>query len=136
MNLVDFALNIIPDTLIGPFAKGDILQILLISIFFAFALMAMGNSGERLRSVIDDIAQAIFKMLAIILRAAPIGAFGAMAFTIGKFGPEALGNLAGLIGLFYGTSLAFIIVVLGIIAALAGFSIFKSSPFCVRKSCL
>jgi aerobic C4-dicarboxylate transport protein len=125
MSLVDFVLNIIPDTLIGPFAKGDILQILLISIFFAFALMAMGPSGERLRSVIDDIAHAIFKMLAIILRAAPIGAFGAMAFTIGKFGPAALGNLAGLIGLFYGTSLLFIIVVLGTIAALAGFSIFK-----------
>ena len=122
---VDFVLNIIPDSVVGAFAKGDILQILLFSILFGFALMAMGERGKALRSFIDDSTHAVFGVIAIVMKAAPIGAFGAMAYTIGKFGPSALTNLAGLIGLFYLTAALFIVVVLGIIAQIVGFNIFK-----------
>jgi len=122
---VDFFLNIIPDTVVGAFARGDVLQVLLFAILFGFALMALGNRGERLRGMIDDVAHAVFGVIAIIMKAAPIGAFGAMAFTIGKFGPAALGNLIGLIALFYATAALFVVVVLGLIARLVGFSIFK-----------
>ncbi|WP_018319648.1 C4-dicarboxylate transporter DctA [Bradyrhizobium sp. WSM2793] len=122
---VDFFVNIIPDTVVGAFARGDVLQVLLFAILFGFALMALGNRGERLRGMIDDVAHAVFGVIAIIMKAAPIGAFGAMAFTIGKFGPAALGNLIGLIALFYATAALFVVVVLGLIARLVGFSIFK-----------
>ncbi|MEZ2147416.1 C4-dicarboxylate transporter DctA [Bradyrhizobium sp. DN5] len=122
---VDFFLNIIPDTVVGAFARGDVLQVLLFAILFGFALMALGNRGERLRGMIDDVAHAVFGVIAIIMKAAPIGAFCAMAFTIGKFGPAALGNLIGLIALFYATAALFVVVVLGLIARLVGFSIFK-----------
>ncbi|MBB4362920.1 aerobic C4-dicarboxylate transport protein [Bradyrhizobium sp. CIR18] len=122
---VDFFLNIIPDTVVGAFARGDVLQVLLFAILFGFSLMALGSRGERLRGMIDDVAHAVFGVIAIIMKAAPIGAFGAMAFTIGKFGPAALGNLIGLIALFYATAALFVVVVLGLIARLVGFSIFK-----------
>ncbi|MFK4719643.1 aerobic C4-dicarboxylate transport protein [Bradyrhizobium niftali] len=122
---VDFFLNIIPDTVVGAFARGDVLQVLLFAILFGFSLMALGNRGERLRGMIDDVANAVFGVIAIIMKAAPIGAFAAMAFTIGKFGPAALGNLIGLIALFYATAALFVVVVLGLIARLVGFSIFK-----------
>ncbi|MCP3367561.1 C4-dicarboxylate transporter DctA [Bradyrhizobium cajani] len=122
---VDFFLNIIPDTVVGAFARGDVLQVLLFAILFGFSLMALGNRGERLRGMIDDVALAVFGVIAIIMKAAPIGAFAAMAFTIGKFGPAALGNLIGLIALFYATAALFVVVVLGLIARLVGFSIFK-----------
>src|SRR5882757_8893868 len=113
---VDFVLNIIPDSVVGALARGDILQVLLFAILFGFALMAMGERGARLRGVIDDTAHAIFGVIGIVMKAAPIGAFGAMAYTIGKFGPAALGNLIGLIVLFYATAGLFVIVVLGAIA--------------------
>jgi aerobic C4-dicarboxylate transport protein len=122
---VDFVLNIIPDTVVGALARGDILQVLLFAILFGFALMALGERGHRLRDIIDDTAHAVFGVIAIVLKAAPIGAFGAMAYTIGKFGPAALGNLLGLIALFYMTAALFVIVVLGLIARVVGFSIFK-----------
>ncbi|WP_166303799.1 C4-dicarboxylate transporter DctA [Bradyrhizobium sp. 2S1] len=122
---VDFFLNIIPDTVVGALARGDVLQVLLFAILFGFSLMALGERGARLRGMIDDVAQAVFGVIAIIMKAAPIGAFGAMAFTIGKFGPAALGNLIGLIALFYATAAIFVVVVLGLIARLVGFSIFK-----------
>jgi aerobic C4-dicarboxylate transport protein len=122
---VDFVLNIIPDTVVGAFARGDILQVLLFAILFGFALMALGERGHRLRDIIDDTAHAVFGVIAIVMKAAPIGAFGAMAFTIGKFGTAALVNLLGLIGLFYATAALFVVVVLGLIARLVGFSIFK-----------
>src|ERR1700750_3419616 len=83
---VDFILNIIPDSVVGALARGDILQVLLFAILFGFALMAMGERGARLRDVIDDTAHAVFGVIAIVVKAAPLGAFGAMAFTIGKFG--------------------------------------------------
>ncbi|WP_445488241.1 dicarboxylate/amino acid:cation symporter [Rhodopseudomonas sp. RCAM05734] len=122
---VDFVLNIIPDSVVGAFAKGDILQVLLFAILFGFALMALGERGHTLRDTIDDVSHAIFGVIAIVMKAAPIGAFGAMAYTIGKFGPAALTNLISLIALFYGTAALFVIVVLGLIARVVGFSIFK-----------
>ena len=122
---VDFVLNIIPDSVVGAFAKGDILQVLLFSILFGFALMALGERGHTMRSFIDDAAHAVFGVIAIVMKAAPIGAFGAMAYTIGKFGTGAIVNLIGLIATFYLTSLLFIFVVLGAIARMAGFSITK-----------
>ena len=122
---VDFVINIIPDSVVGAFARGDILQVLLFSILFGFALMAMGQRGEKLRDIIDETSHAIFGVIGIVMKAAPVGAFGAMAYTIGKFGPAALGNLVGLIALFYVTAALFVVVVLGTIARIAGFNIFR-----------
>jgi aerobic C4-dicarboxylate transport protein len=122
---VDFVLNIIPDSVVGALARGDILQVLLFAILFGFSLMALGERANRLREVIDDTAQAVFGVIAIVMKVAPLGAFGAMAFTIGKYGPTALGNLVGLIALFYATAALFVLVVLGLIARFIGFSIFK-----------
>src|SRR5271169_2388031 len=122
---VDFVLNIIPDSVVGGFARGDILQVLLFAILFGFSLMALGERGHRLRDVIDDTAHAVFGVIAIVMKGAPVGAFGAMAYTIGKFGPAALGNLVGLIAVFYMTAALFVFVVLGLIARFVGFSIFK-----------
>jgi aerobic C4-dicarboxylate transport protein len=122
---VDFVLNIIPDSVVGALARGDILQVLLFAILFGFALMALGERGRRLREIIDDSAHAVFGVIAIVMKAAPFGAFGAMAYTIGKFGPAALGNLIGLIALFYVTAALFVFVVLGLIARFIGFNIFK-----------
>ena len=125
MKPVDFVLHIIPDSVVGAFAAGDILQVLLFSILFGFALMALGERGHAVRALVDDIAHAMFGVIAIVVKAAPFGAFGAMAYTIGRFGPQALGNLAGLIATFYLTAIIFVLVVLGIVAKIAGFSIFK-----------
>src|SRR6202166_3425468 len=122
---VDFVLNIIPDSVVGALARGDILQVLLFAILFGFSLMAMGKRADRLREIIDDTAQGVFGVIAIVMKAAPLGAFGAMAYTIGKYGPTALGNLVGLIALFYATAAIFVCVVLGLIARHVGFSIFK-----------
>jgi aerobic C4-dicarboxylate transport protein len=122
---VDFVLNIIPDSVVGALARGDILQVLLFAILFGFALMALGERGHRLRDIIDDTSHAVFGVIAIVMKAAPIGAFGAMAYTIGKFGTAALVNLLGLVFLFYATAALFVIVVLGLIARVVGFSIFK-----------
>jgi len=125
MSSVDFFLNIIPESVVGAFAKGDMLQVLLFAILFGFALMALGERGHRLRDVIDDTAHAVFGVIAIVMKAAPVGAFGAMAFTIGKYGPAALGNLIGLVALFYATAALFVFVVLGLIAKFVGFNIFR-----------
>ena len=122
---VDFFLHIIPDTVVGAFASGEILQVLLFSILFGFSLMALGERGHTLRAFIDDAAHGVFGVIAIVMKAAPIGAFGAMAFTIGRFGTGAILNLIGLIATFYGTAALFVFVVLGIIARIVGFSIFK-----------
>ena len=123
---VDFVLNIIPsDSVIGALARGDILQVLLFAILFGFSLMAMGERANRLRDLIDDAAHGVFGVIAIVMKAAPFGAFGAMAYTIGKFGPAALGNLVGLIALFYATAGLFVVIVLGLIARVVGFNIFK-----------
>ncbi|MFC0242688.1 dicarboxylate/amino acid:cation symporter [Rhodopseudomonas telluris] len=125
LKAVDFVLHIIPDSVVGAFAQGDILQVLLFAVLFGFALMALGERGHRLRDVIDDAAHAVFGVIAIVMKAAPIGAFGAMAFTIGKYGPAALSNLIGLVLLFYATAALFVFLVLGLIARFVGFNIFK-----------
>ena len=125
MKPVDFVLHIIPDSAFGAFAAGDILQVLLFSVLFGFGLMALGERGQKLREIIDEAAHAVFGIIAIVVKAAPLGAFGAMAYTIGRYGPQTLGNLAGLVGTFYLTSALFVFVVLGAIAWTAGFSIFK-----------
>lgn len=122
---VDFILHIIPDTVVGAFAQGEILQVLFFAVLFGFALMALGERGHAIRTFVDDAAHTMFGVIAIIVKAAPIGAFGAMAYTIGRFGPQALGNLFGLIATFYLTAIVFVVVVLGVIARVAGFSIFK-----------
>src|SRR3979411_2412602 len=122
---VYFFLHIIPDTVVGAFATGEILQVLLFSILFGFALMGLGERGHTLRSFIDDAAPGVFGVVAIVMTARPTVAFGAMAFPIGKFGTGAILNLVGLIATFYVTAALFVFVVLGIIARLVGFSIFK-----------
>jgi aerobic C4-dicarboxylate transport protein len=122
---VDFVLNIIPDSVVGALARGDILQVLLFAILFGFSLMALGERGHRLRDIIDDTSHAVFGVIAIVMKAAPLGAFGAMAYTVGEYGPGVLGNLIGLIVLFYATAGLFVIVVLGLIARAVGFNIFK-----------
>ena len=104
---------------------GEILQVLLFSILFGFALMGLGERGHTIRAFVDDAAHAVFGVIAIVMKAAPIGAFGAMAYTIGKFGTGALLNLIGLIATFYVTAALFVFVVLGLIARMVGFSIFK-----------
>jgi len=125
MKTVDFLLNIIPDSVVGAFARGDILQVLLFAILFGLALMALGEKGKALRGMIDEVAHGVFGVIGLIMKAAPVGAFGAMAYTVGKYGPQALGNLLRLVGAFYLTSGLFVIVVLGIIARVAGFNIFS-----------
>ena len=119
----DFLLNIIPSTVVDAFAKGDILQVLFFSVLFGFALSALGPQGKKLLTIIEDISQVFFKMVNIIMRFAPLGAFGAMAFTIGNYGLKSLGPLAELMGTFYLTCLLFIFVVLGAISKYIGFNI-------------
>ncbi len=122
---VDFILHIIPDTVVGAFAEGEILQVLLFSVLFGFALMLLGERGRSVRSLVDDVGHAFFGVIAVVMKAAPIGAFGAMAYTIGRYGPEAIGNLLGLILTFYATAALFIFVVLGAVAWAAGFRIWN-----------
>jgi aerobic C4-dicarboxylate transport protein len=122
---VEFLLDIIPRTAVGAFVDGNILQILLFALLFAFALQAMGKRGKPMLDLIDQASHVLFGIVGIIMRAAPIGAFGAMAFTIGNYGFATLGSLATLMGAFYLTCVVFIVFVLGPIAWWAGFSIFK-----------
>ncbi len=121
----DFVMNIIPNTFVDAFAKGDILQVLLIAILFGFALSMLGHRGKPVTRFIEDISHVIFGVVGIIMKVAPIGAFGAMAFTIGKFGLASLLPLAKLMGSFYLTCALFVFVVLGLIARYTGFSIFR-----------
>jgi aerobic C4-dicarboxylate transport protein len=122
---VEFLLDLIPESVFGAFAKGDILQVLLFSILFGFALLQLGERGRTIRAFIDDAGHATFGVIAIIMKAAPLGAFGAMAYTVAKYGSASLVSLAWLIGVFYVTALLFVFVALGLVARLAGFSIFK-----------
>jgi aerobic C4-dicarboxylate transport protein len=121
----DFLLNIIPNTLIDAFAKGEILQVLLIAILFGFALHRFGGRGTLVFDWIEKASHVLFTMVGFIMRVAPIGAFGAMAFTIGKYGLGSLLSLGKLMGSFYLTCLIFIFVVLGLIARFHGFSVWK-----------
>jgi aerobic C4-dicarboxylate transport protein len=127
--IVAHLMNIIPSTYVSAFSRGDLLQILLVSILTGFAISRMGPLGERVAGAIEVMAQVFFGLIKIIVRAAPIGAFGAMAFTVGAFGVESLWKLLQLIMVFYATSILFIVVVLGLIARVAGFSIFRFIVF-------
>jgi aerobic C4-dicarboxylate transport protein len=124
-SLPEFLLHIIPNTIVDAFAKGDILQVVFIAVLFGFALAMIGDRGNPLIKVIDSLTQTVFGIVNILMRLAPIGAFGAMAFTVGKYGIAALGPLAKLIGTFYLTSIFFVLVILGGVALLAGFNIIK-----------
>ncbi|MEP6739571.1 MAG: dicarboxylate/amino acid:cation symporter [Caldimonas sp.] len=122
---VQFLLAIIPSTVVDAFAKGEILQVLLFSVMFGFALQRFGGRGTPVFDFIEKTSRVLFGIVAIIMRLAPLGAFGAMAFTIGKYGLGSLFSLGKLMGTFYGTCLFFIFVVLGVVARLHGFSIWK-----------
>ncbi len=121
----EFLMHVIPTNVVDAFAKGEILQVLFFAVLFGFALAALGEKGKPLVRIIDQIAHGMFGVVGIIMKVAPIGAFGAMAFTIGKYGVSSLGNLATLMGSFYATCLLFVFVVLGAIAKATGFSIWK-----------
>src|SRR5450631_561511 len=121
----DFLLNIIPNTVVDAFAKGEILQVLLFSVMFGFALQRFGGRGTLVFDWVEKTSHVLFGIVGIIMRLAPLGAFGAMAFTIGKYGVGSLISLGELMATFYLTCLVFIFVVLGTIARVHGFSIWK-----------
>lgn len=124
-NVVDFLLHVIPDTVVDAFASGDILQVILVAVVFGFALSALGERCKPVTDLFDGLSHAVFGMVNILMRFAPLGAFGAMAFTVGKYGFAALGPLVKLIGAFYVTSGFFVFIILGLIGWAAGFSILK-----------
>jgi aerobic C4-dicarboxylate transport protein len=126
---VDFLLGVIPDTIFGAFSQGQILQVLFVAILFGFSLMAAGEQTERLRTFLDDAGHATFGVVGIIMKAAPIGAFGAMAYTVGHFGLASLASLAWLVASFYLSAILFVLLVLGAVARLAGFSILRFLSF-------
>ncbi|MGX9120186.1 dicarboxylate/amino acid:cation symporter [Mesorhizobium sp. BHbsci] len=121
--IVGFLMNIIPDTITGAFVQGDVLQVLFFSVLFGIAMGLVGDSGRAVVDFLQALTAPIFRLVAILMKAAPIGAFGAMAFTIGKYGIGSMANLAMLIGTFYATSLLFVLMVLGAVARYNGFSI-------------
>ncbi|MEW5688353.1 MAG: dicarboxylate/amino acid:cation symporter [Pseudomonadota bacterium] len=125
LTLVGFLMDIIPETVAGAFVGGNILQVLFFSIPFGLALAMIGERGEPALAILNSVAEAFFKLVAIFMRAAPIGAFGAFAFTVGKYGIASIASLAALVATFYGTSILFVLVVLGAIGAMNGFSILK-----------
>lgn len=122
---VDFLMNIIPTSVVDAFAKGEILQVLLFAVLFGFALHKFGGRGTLVFDFIERLSHVLFDIIGIIMKVAPLGAFGAMAFTIGKYGVASLLSLGQLMASFYLTCLIFVCVVLGIIARLHGFSVFK-----------
>ncbi|MFL5034131.1 MAG: C4-dicarboxylate transporter DctA, partial [Microvirga sp.] len=121
----EFFLNIIPTTIFDAFAKGEILQVLLIAVLFGFALHRFGGRGSLVFDWVEKTSHVLFTMVGFIMRLAPLGAFGAMAFTIGKYGLGSLLSLGKLMGAFYATCLIFIFVVLGLIARFHGFAVWK-----------
>ena len=124
-SVTGFLLNIIPDTMFSAFTSGEILQVLLVSILFGIALAMLGDRGDRLLDALRTITAVVFRVVRILMYAAPVGAFGAMAFTIGQYGIGTLFSLGKLMACFYATCAAFIVIVLGGIAAWTGFSLFK-----------
>ena len=125
LTTTDFLLNIIPKTFISAFVSGDLLQVLLVAILTAFSLSAMGERGAPVLHVIERASELFFGVMRIVVKVAPIGAFGAMAFTVGNFGLQSLGKLAALMAGFYLTAVLFVVFVLGAIAWWSGFSIFR-----------
>jgi aerobic C4-dicarboxylate transport protein len=124
-NIADFFLHIIPTTIVDAFAKGDVLQVLLVAILFGIALSSVGPRSKPVVDLFDALTHAVFGVVSILMRFAPIGAFGAMAFTVGKYGLASLGPLLKLIATFYVTCFLFVLIVMGGIAWAAGFSIVK-----------
>ena len=122
---IEYIMHIVPITVVGAFAEGEILQVLFFALLFGFALFGLGERGKPLLGIIDQTAHVFFKIVGIVMKVAPIGAFGAMAFTIGKYGVGTLLSLGQLMLAFYATCLIFIFLVLGTVARLAGFSIIK-----------
>ena len=125
LSTVDFLMNIIPSSVVDAFAKGEILQILFFSCLFGAALSAMGDKGKAVVHIIDEFTHGMFKGIGYIMRLAPLGAGGAMAFAIGSFGSATLSTLGMLLASVYGTAIFFVIFVLGTIAKIAGFSLWK-----------
>jgi aerobic C4-dicarboxylate transport protein len=123
--LLGFLNGMIPDTLVSSLAQDNILQVLVVAILFGISLASIGDRGAKVLSILEDVSVVIFKLVSIVMKLAPIGAFGAMAFTIGKYGVGSLANLAQLVATFYATSILFVVVILGAVARLCGFSIFK-----------
>ncbi len=123
--LTSFLLNIIPDTFVGAFTSGNILQVLFLSIVFGIAMALIGDRAEPVLNILNSVAAIVFRIVSILMRAAPIGAFGAFAFVVSSQGVEAIQKLAFLIGTVYATSFLFIAVVLGAVGAWAGFNIFS-----------
>ncbi|NWK97140.1 C4-dicarboxylate transporter DctA [Sphingobium lactosutens] len=121
--LTGFLMSIIPSTMVSAVADGNILQVLFVAILFGIALTLIGEKAQPLITVLESASHAVFKLVSILMKAAPIGAFGAMAFTIGEYGVGTLANLAGLVATFYLTSLLFVLVVLGAVGWLVGFNI-------------
>jgi aerobic C4-dicarboxylate transport protein len=124
-SVTDFLLNVIPTTVVDAFAKGEILQVLLFAVLFGFALQRLGQRGAPMLNFIDGLSQVLFGIVGIVMRFAPLGAFGAMAFTIGKYGFGSLLSLGFLMACFYATCLAFIFGALGLVARMHGFSIWR-----------
>jgi aerobic C4-dicarboxylate transport protein len=124
-SITDFLLHIIPTTVIDAFAKGDILQVVFVAILFGLALSTLGERGKPLVTLLDSLTQAVFAVVNMLMRLAPIGAFGAMAFTVGKYGLSSLGPLAKLIATFYLSCTLFVLVILGIVGWFVGFSIIR-----------
>ncbi len=125
VGFVPFLMSIIPGTFVGAFAEGNILQVLFISVVCGFALVQLGERGRPLVDIVDVAAKMIFAVVGIVMWAAPIGAFGAIAFTVGKFGVGSLASLGKLLAVFYFTCVIFVIVALGAVARLCGFSLLK-----------
>jgi aerobic C4-dicarboxylate transport protein len=123
--VTEFLMHIIPTTVTDAFAKGDILQVVFVSILFGFALSSAGLRAKPIVALLESLTQVVFRVVNILMLFAPIGAFGAMAFTIGKYGFASLGPLVKLIATFWVTSILFVLIVLGAIAAVAGFSLVK-----------
>ncbi|WP_338524854.1 dicarboxylate/amino acid:cation symporter [Pseudomonas batumici] len=124
-SVVGFLTHIVPSTVLGAFAEGDILQVLFISILFAFALQMLGDVGKPLLHLIDLVAQAFFRMVRMVMYVSPLGAFGGMAFTVGKYGVGSLGAYGQLLICYYVTALFFVLVMLNLVARLAGFSLWR-----------
>jgi len=125
LGVADYLLNIIPTTFFSAFTSGDILQVLLVSVLAGFAMAGLGAAGAPVTAAVEKAGEVFFAIIRIVVRAAPVGAFGAMAFTIGKYGLAALVKLGALIGSFYLTAGLFVVVVLGLISLAVGFSIFR-----------
>jgi len=125
MTVTGFLMDIIPKTLVSPLVGENILQVLFVSVLFGIALALVGERGRPVLDLLNALTTPVFRLVHLLMKAAPIGAFGAIAFTIGKYGLAVLANLAWLVGSFYLTSLLFVLVILGLVARLCGFSILK-----------